>query len=126
MSNKPRYIGTRVDEVLHEKIRQYTDRQQVSLSDFVREAVEQMLVEPQTPANGSQQTVSILQTELGARNEEITRLHQEIEQLHQLVGLSQKNVGTISQQLSQAHAQLEDLRVKPTRWWQFWQRPANS
>ena len=44
-----------------------------------------------------------------------------ISELHQLVAMEQRNLGEITQQLTQTQNLLEDLR-KPRSWWQFWQK----
>ena len=47
-ANKMRYIGTRVDNTLHEKIEQYREEHGLSMSEFMRTSVEQMFAQPQT------------------------------------------------------------------------------
>ena len=47
-ANKMRYIGTRVDNGLHEKIEQYREEHGLSMSEFMRTSVEQMFAQPQT------------------------------------------------------------------------------
>ena len=47
-ANKMRYIGTRVDSTLHERIEQYREEHSLSMSEFMRTSVEQMFAETQT------------------------------------------------------------------------------
>jgi hypothetical protein len=39
-ANKMRYIGTRIDNTLHEKIEQYLEKHGLSMSEFMRTSVE--------------------------------------------------------------------------------------
>ena len=136
-ANKMRYIGTRVDSDLHEKIEQYLEEHGLSMSEFMRTSVEQMFTQPQT---NSKQSLAETQTNGGPGIHALTeqlqtkdvQLQRKDEQLETLqTELSEARRGSeeagkrsdmllaqITSQLDRAQNQLEDFRIRPS----FWQR----
>jgi uncharacterized FAD-dependent dehydrogenase len=109
MSNKLRHIGTRVDESFYEKIKQHVHSLDVSISDFVRTAVEQTLAGPPTDVKSIESVISVFREQLSAKDEQIAHLHQ-------LLAMGGKERERLAEQLDRSNLQLEDLRTPRTAW----------
>ena len=101
--------STRVSDSFYERVKDEASYRDVSVSDFIRRAIEiavdgGLQTENKSSDATLQQTLDVLRSELGQKNEQIS-------QLHQLVAMSQKHSDDL----------LEDLR-KPRSWWNFWQK----
>ncbi len=99
-------LGIRITHELHGRLHDRANEENISVSDFVRQTVEQALDYDTTLSNnvGQEKFTKHLESQLKEKD-------QQISQLHQLVAMSQKH----SEDL------LEDLR-KPRSWWHFWQK----
>ena len=104
----------RLSDDLYARMKEAADAQNITLSVLVREAVAHWLSNNGNPSHAvAHETVELLKIQLQAKDEQIS-------QLHQLLGIAQKNVGDISQQLDRAHVQIEDHRER--RGWWFWRK----
>ena len=119
--------GVRISDVLYERIRQQAKSRNLSLSDFIRDAVEQVLnnVEQNEPhhhnGNGSSPAYAMLHEQLQVKDEQLLKKDAQIEQLHQLMAMGHKERETLASQLNDTHLQLEDLRQR--NWWKrLWGR----
>ena len=130
--------SVRINEELYDRIKTISKSKQLSISDFIRNAVEHVL---QIEEQGIEQRVTdieqnafdVLQTQLKLLHDQIqakddnteqllAQLQQkdeQISQLHQIVAMSQSHTNELTQQLDRAHLQLEDLRQKRP-WWRRW------
>ena len=88
-ANKMRYIGTRVDTDLHEKIEQYCEEHGLSMSELMRTSVEQMFAEPQTNGKHSlvdaqtngEQGIHALTEQLQIKDSQLQRKDEQLEAL---------------------------------------------
>jgi DNA repair exonuclease SbcCD ATPase subunit len=135
------------------ELKQRAESANLSISDFVRHAVEEALADEAVSVFA--QDTRVLQQQLQDRDQQIEflrqqlltlqqsqasqvaekaqqlqKLHdevetknQQIEQLHQLVAMAQTTANELTQQLKSSHLQLEDLRDKQHR--SVWQRLAS-
>lgn len=107
----------RVSNEFYEKMKVAAEAGNMSLSDFIRTAVERALSNNGQPSDiRSESLTAVLREQIQEKDEQIR-------ELHQLLGITQKNLGEISQQLDRATRQLEDQR-KRLVWWQFWKQKA--
>ncbi len=106
----------KVEDELYEKVKQKAELMKVSLQKFMHESLMKSTCdEPQA----SKET-SIVSHELYMKlHEQLDTKDAQIDQLHQLLAIEQKNAQYQSEQVSQARMQLEDLRKKRS-WWSFW------
>ena len=116
----------RVADKLYEKAQNLAARQDVSLSDFLRNAVRVACAArdaAETQRNsGETQLAELVQT----LREELATKNQQIDQLHQLVAMAQKSADEWVGQLKRSQAQLEDMRGGPKSFWARWfQRQKN-
>ena len=127
MANKKKYIGTRVDSQLHEKIEQYLDKQGMSLSEFVRTSVEYSLAESQTDGKqplADEQTnhtaIEALTGQLTIKDSQIEHLQTELSQARQGSEEASERSDTIiaqmTKQLDGAQLMLADMRKRPVGW----------
>ena len=136
-ANKMRYIGTRVDTDLHEKIEQYREEHGLSMSEFMRTSVEQMFAEPQTNGKHSladaqtngEQGIHALTEQLQIKDAQLQRKDEQLEALQTELSDARRGseeagkrsdmlLAQITNQLDRAQNQLEDFRTRPS----FWQR----
>ena len=101
-------IGIRITHELHGHIIDVAEEQSISISDFVRHAVEHVLNGCETPSTNAKHGQHLEQ--------QIHEKDEQIRELHQLLGVAQKNVGELSEQFTK---QLEDHRHSRS-WWRFW------
>jgi predicted CopG family antitoxin len=111
--------STRVSDDFYERIKDEATDRDLSVSDFIRQAIEAAVdeglqTEDKPKDTASQQTLALLISELEKKNAQI-------DQLHQLMAMDKQERERLAQQLNRAHLQLEDLR-KPRRWWRFWRQ----
>ena len=121
-ANKMRYIGTRVDTKLHEKIEHYLEEHGLSMSEFMRTSVEQMFAEPQT--NGEQgihaltEQLQIKDAQLQRKDEQLETLQTELSDARrgseEAAKRSDMLLAQITSQLDRAQNQLEDFRTRPS------------
>ena len=125
-ANKMRYIGTRVDTELHEKIEQYREEHGLSMSEFMRTSVEHMFAQTQT--NGGQ-SIHALTEQLQIKDAQLQRKDEQLEALQTELSEARRGseeagkrsdmlLAQITSQLDRAQNQLEDFRTRPS----FWQR----
>lgn len=136
-AHKRRYIGTRVDTPLHEKINQYQQAHGVSMSDFMRTAIEQMFAAPQTKSKHSladMQTngepgINALTEQLRTKDAQLQRKDKQLEALQTELSEARRGseeaakrsdmlLAQMSNQLELTQTQLEGSRARPS----FWQR----
>ena len=100
-------IGIRVTYELHGRIQDTAEEQNVSISDFVRHAVEHLLNGCQTPSTitGHEKFNAHLERQVQEKDEQIG-------QLHQLLAVSQKSV----QQLTEQNQLLLGDKREPSLW----------
>ena len=134
-ANKMRYIGTRVDNTLHEKIEQYLEGHGLSMSEFMRTSVEQMFAEPQTNGKHSladsqtngDQGINALTEQLQTKDAQLQRKDEQLEALQTELSEARRGseeaakrsdmlLAQMTQQLDRAHLQLQDLRGCRTVW----------
>jgi negative regulator of replication initiation len=112
MSNKPKYIGTRVDDELHDKIRHRADAQGISVSDFLRFAVEQALASENT-ADDTPEPVNVLREQLQAETENAQFLRQELTALRQShsdhLSEKERHIEQLREELAIKNTQIEEL-----------------
>lgn len=102
----------RVSDEFYEKMKAAADAQQVSMSDLIRTAVEHAIEGNGKPSDTINESLAYV------LREQIQEKDGQIRELHQLLGIAQKNVSEISQQLDRAHAQIEDHRHR-RGWWKW-------
>ena len=136
-ANKMRYIGTRVDTDLHEKIEQYREEYGLSMSEFMRTSVEQVFAQPQTNSKHSlaetqkngEQGIRALIEQLQIKDSQLQRKDEQLEALQTELSDARRGseeagkrsdmlLAQITNQLDRAQNQLEDFRTRPS----FWQR----
>ena len=107
-------IGIRITEEFHEEIKTVAEIDGVSVSDFVRQAIENEMLDRRTASNRiSLETVTLLKEQVKEKDAQIEHLHQQADQLHQLVAMAQSNQADTLKQL-------EDAKTQRRRWWKFW------
>ena len=136
-ANKMRYIGTRVDTKLHEKIEQYLEEHGLSMSEFMRTSVEQMFEQTQTndkhslagtQTNGDQ-SIHALTEQLQIKDAQLQRKDEQLEAMQTELSEARRGseeagkrsdmlLAQVTSQLDRAQNQLEDFRTRPS----FWQR----
>ena len=102
--------STRVSDEFYERVKDEAVSQHISVSDFIRQAIETAVDDSLQTVNKSkdafsEQTLDVIRSELEQKNEQIS-------QLHQLVAMSQKHSEDLTKQL-------EDGRQRRS-WWRFW------
>ncbi len=152
MSNKPKYIGTRVHDELHDRIKHRAESQGISVSDFLRSSVEQALDIDSTP-DFELESVDALRDLIQVQKEQIEFLRQELSatqesknnhlsEKDQQISSLQEELTTKNQQIDQLHqlVAMEQKNLgemtqqlaqsqnqledlrKPRPWWQRWKR----
>ena len=99
--------SARISNELHEKIQLESALAGISVSDFIRSAIDNK-VNGRIQENGHSPSTENSPA-FALLSEQLKEKDQQISQLHQLVAMSQKHSDDL----------LEDLR-KPRSWWQFW------
>jgi len=136
-ANKMRYIGTRVDTELHEKIEQYLEEHGLSMSEFMRTSVEQMFEQTQTNGKHSlagtqtngDQSIHALTEQLQIKDAQLQRKDEQLESMQTELSEARRGseeagkrsdmlLAQVTSQLDRAQNQLEDFRTRPS----FWQR----
>jgi len=115
------HLGLRIPNELHDQVKAVAQEQDISVSDYVRTAVEQVLHGVKSESNSVSQ--SLYKEQLAGKEREIEFLRQELTAVRQTLDESVKRHDTIvlsiTQHLEQANLQLEDLRARHNRsWWQ--------
>ena len=134
-ANKMRYIGTRVDSDLHEKIEQYLEEHGLSMSEFMRTSIKHMFAQPQT--NGKQsladsqtnreQGINALSEQLQIKDSQLQRKDEQLEALQTELSEARRGgeeagkrsdmlLAQITSQLDRSQTQLEYLRTRPSLW----------
>ena len=101
--------SARISDELHEKIQIESALAGISVSDFIRSAIDNE-VNGRIQENGHPPSTENSPA-FALLSEQLKEKDQQISQLHQLVAMSQKHSDDL----------LEDLR-KPRSWWHFWQK----
>ncbi len=109
-----RQINIRVDDELYENARDKAHELGVSLSDLIRNAVQQVCsndtADTDEQDGGISRTVlEMIQHQLSTKDTHIDKLHQQADQLHQLIAMGHKERDRLSHQLS-------DMREQKTVW----------
>jgi len=105
-----------------DRIREASEVQNVSMSDFIRTSVEHGLENLDQPShNVDHQTLDVLREQLQAKDQQLEQLNTQLTQkdaqiseLHQIVAMAQSNQANTLKQLEDAKVQ------RQRRWWQFW------
>jgi predicted CopG family antitoxin len=133
----------RIADDIYEHLKQEAAAQGISISDFIRNAIEQALHTVAQPTRS--ENIDVLQRQLAEREDEVQYLRQElsatrqntevqlttkdeqlqtkdeqISELHKLVAMAQTTANELTQQLKSTSLQLEDLRQKEHR--SVWKR----
>ena len=127
MSHKSNFISTRIDNTLHQQVQTYLDKHSVSMSDFLRTAIENMLLieitDSAQPITNRTQALSVLESQLAAKDTIIEQLQSENAHLReqenhltQVIAMSQKNIGALTEQLDDSRQLIEDMRQRRTVW----------
>lgn len=107
MSNKDKYVGFRISEDTYEEIRLQAEREEITVSDFVRKSVQHCL-------SGVKQDeklqLHIVKQQLSKKDEQIDKKDEQIDHLHQLLAMKEKNTNALTEQLEQKELMLEDLQ----------------
>lgn len=108
MSNKDKYVGFRISEDTYEEIRLQAEREEITVSDFVRKSVQQCL-------SGVKQNEK---HESHIVEQQLEKKDEQIEHLHQLLAIAQSN-------LQREQKALEDFKSRSLPWWKkiFGMRP---
>jgi len=142
----------RFTDELYARLKQTAESEVLSISDFVRKAVEKALADEtsglsqdtrvlQRQLQDTESQIDFLRQELSTvrqshtghlteKENQIEKLHaelttknQQIEELHRLVAMAQSNTADMARQLESSQHQLEDLRQRGQR--SFWRRLFN-
>ena len=147
MSNKMKHLGTRVDEAFYDQVKVHAEGMDMSISEFVRVAVEQISVNRK--GNRQQvsadlltdvpQTVATLSNQLELKDQQLERKEKQLEQiqaeLNEQIRLfaqelsesrrggeeagerSDTIIAQMTQQLKRTTSQLEDMRSTHKQGW---------
>ena len=86
-------IGIRITNELHGRIQDTADGENISISDFVRQAVKHLLNGCQTPSTAPHHEKLTLHLE-----QQVEEKDKQIQELHQLLAVSQKSVQQLTEQ----------------------------
>lgn len=124
-------VGVKLPNETHTQLRTVAEEEGISVSEFLRHLIMQRLFQSKPENNGKPKdngkttevfpALTDLRKQLEAMREQLITKDEQIQQLHQLIAMEQKNAQGLSEQLSASHQQLEDFRDRPPRW-QFWRR----
>ena len=116
MSNGIKTIGMKVSAEYHQKIKEKADSQGLSISDFIRDAVEYRFNEVQPPSEGLARVPTEVQQVLEDYRHQLMVKDDQIKQTSEARSRSDMIIMQLTQQLDRANLQLEDMRERKTVW----------
>lgn len=125
MSNEIKLVGFRAQIQYHEKIKAHADAIGMSVSDFLRDAVEQAL---NGVKSGVKSDFAVLEKQLDVKDQQIADLSRQLEDGSRRHEQTQRGseeaakrsdmlLAQMTQQLDRSQLQLEDMRRRRS-WWQ--------
>ena len=109
-------ISLKVSEELHAQANQTANEASISLAKLVRVAIRAYCLNGNsTEQSGPNDLIDEMRVQLRVKDTQIESQAQQIDHLTQVVAMSQKNIGTLTEQLDTSRQMIEDMRLSP--WW---------
>lgn len=112
MSNKPKYIGTRVDDELHNRIKHGAESQGISVSDFLRFAVEQAL-DTSSTLDPELESLDVLRDLTQVQKEQVEFLRQELSTAQESkdthLSVKDRQIESLQDELATKNQQIDQL-----------------